>query len=131
MPPLVNEKPVEAQPFSISQSIMNNDAMGDSFEAPADSMEIIYPQIELDQPALNDKQFSQFEDEVKSLEKSQVLTRNPKQIYNDKVMQLKSEPLKSGLQTLYEFGFVDFEINKAVLEANKYSIEASIQNLCE
>lgn len=48
---------------------------------------------------------------------------NPKQIYQAKVASLEAEALKADMQTLYEFGFVNFEENYQLMQINDLNLE--------
>jgi hypothetical protein len=54
---------------------------------------------------------------------SQILTtssqRTPKMIYFDKLAKESIAQLRQDLTTLYDFGFVDFEVNKALMMKHK------------
>ena len=124
---------------------MDKQVLGNSFEVD-DSNQGGYPS--LDEPAkieypslsLGDKEVSNNEPEVKKLDVSQVLPKTPKQLYFEQVKTLwsigtisgpQTRALISGLETLYEFGFVDFDKNKMLLETNENNIEVVVQILVE
>lgn len=57
-------------------------------------------------------------DEPKDLAVSSVF-KAPKEIYMEALEAEQDEALKAGLRTLYDFGFVEFKINKALLQKYK------------
>lgn len=56
--------------------------------------------------------------EPKDLAVSSVF-KAPKEVYMEALEAEKDEALKAGLRTLYDFGFVEFRINKALLQKYK------------
>lgn len=54
-----------------------------------------------------------------SISYAQLPVATPKTIYFDLVAKQTIEQLRKDLTTLYDFGFVDFEVNKALLMKHK------------
>lgn len=54
-----------------------------------------------------------------SLSYAQIPVATPKMVYFDQVQKQTIEQLRKDLTTLYDFGFVDFEVNKALLMKHK------------
>ena len=58
-----------------------------------------------------------------------ILKPGPKQIYMEKVEMEKSQSLKEALTNLYNFGFLEFEINKALMLRHK-DVNVVAEQLC-
>jgi len=72
---------------------------------------------------------AQIEEEVKEPAKLSMsnVFQSPKEVYFNTVMKETDEKLRAALITLYEFGFVEYKINKTLLQ--KYKNDANM--VCE
>lgn len=124
------EVAVAMEPFkmSISEVFNKEDELGNSFEVEAEDLnkplepmplENSYPTFE----DLGDKNVSAGPvksaplEESKEMSQSQFLpkTKTPKETYFELVESVKTPQLKQNLADLYDFGFVDFAKNHALL----------------
>jgi hypothetical protein len=59
------------------------------------------------------------------------VSRTPKEIYLEKVALEKNETIRKNLQTLFDLGFVNFEVNSAMLAKFNNNVETVAATLCE
>lgn len=93
---------------------LNEVEIGEAVPLIAQQEEPVYPT--LNDFMFGEKQVPNHEQPIDlSMAYSQLPVMTPKMIYHDKVNKEKNEQLRRDLKNLYDFGFVDFEVNKALL----------------
>jgi len=67
-------------------------------------------------------------DFLKSLE---VKETDPRSIYNDKVKLIKDSTTCKSLESLFDLGFTNYEVNIAMLEKYENDVQVTATHLCE
>jgi len=89
-----------------------------------------YPVIEAEEEESADKAGGEESALDISIRSSGLTT--PKELYNNKIEAAEmDEAMKQNLRNLFELGFVNFEVNKALLEKFKNDIQKVCNVLCE
>ena len=109
--------PVEIEQLDISLGEdlnLGEVEVGEAVPLIAEQQEPVYPT--LNDFMFGEKHIPNQEQPIDlSIAHSQLPVTTPKMIYFDKVNQEQSKQLRDDLKNLYDFGFVEFEINKALL----------------
>lgn len=87
--------------------------------------ELPYPNLDLSMGDKDGAVINTVEDLMKSV------SRTPKEVYEEKAANVKDAAVKTNLKILFDLGFVNFEVNTAMLNKYKNNVEAVAATLCE
>jgi hypothetical protein len=92
--------------------------------------DVVYPNLDM---SVHDKMGGdKVESEPASVEDlMKSVSRTPKEVYYEKVANEQNEATRNNLKTLFELGFVNFEVNAALLQKQCNNVETVAATLCE